>query len=211
MYRSDKPAVVVGNRGPSHSPDAPRRYSVTANEAVFDDRQRLRGYVVRTFYHNSPLGVDPHTLWHEMLEWAREFEKEVTSEKASKFLELTQDELFTEREADMVVRWVKRVFPALGSVTQRCLGQDDLTEEPPLRLAIGPGQAHWDLSHCGAELGFPVGSFADYGLVSEGDKLLPWHGWGARMFLCTLIEFSRWEDGHRPFAGHRETPLRKEG
>lgn len=112
MHRSDKPAVLVGNRGSSHSPDAPRRYSVTANEAVLDDRQCLRGYVARTFYHNSPLGVDPQTLWDEMLEWVREFENEVRSEKASKFLDLAQDELFTEREADSVIRWVKRVSGA---------------------------------------------------------------------------------------------------
>ncbi len=193
MYRSDKPAVVVGNRGPSHSPDPPRRYSVTANEAVLDDRQQLRGYVVRTFYHNSPLGVDPDTRWDEMLEWVREYAREVTSEKASKFFDLAQDELFTESEADMVIPWVKRVFPALTGVTRRYVGPDDLTEDPPLRLAIGPGQAHWDLSHCGAELGFPVGSFAHYGMVSEGyAKSLTWHGFGARVFLVMLIAFCGW-------------------
>lgn len=68
-----------------------------------------------------------------------------------------------------------------------------------MRLAIGPGQAHWDLSRCGAELGFAVGSFAHYGLVSEGDaKPLPWHGWGARVFLGMLIGFC---GGIRPAQG----------
>ena len=35
-----------------------------------------------------PPNDDPDTLWDEMLEWVREFENEVTSEKAFKFVDL---------------------------------------------------------------------------------------------------------------------------